>query len=194
MKWTSSPHWNAYQFALVRTRQHQRRFERRECQINSKFTDLAANFVGSIRGNSKDPSAKNPFAEIHSRKSIRGNPGNRGTLKKRGADQIQTEFLNSQISGTSILIGFPNRGSNVPHELFWVFPDSCLVNLGVGKRRAMCQTPSRLSVLRRPTTAPSPPIVTVVFLSRFVFGVTPFGDPWSLGTQLRGLTVPAGDF
>ena len=82
----------------------------------------------------------------------------------------------------------------MPHEPFGVFPDSCLVNLGVGKRRAMCQTPSRLSVLRRPTTAPSPPVVIVVFLSRFVFGVTSFGDPWSLGTQLRGLTVPVGDF
>ena len=75
-----------------------------------------------------------------------------------------------------------------------VFQNSYLVNLGIGKRRAVCQFPFRLSVLRRPTTAPSPPIVIVVFLSRFVFGVTPFGDPWSLGTQLRGLTVPAGDF
>ena len=75
-----------------------------------------------------------------------------------------------------------------------VFQNSYLVNLGIGKRRAVCQFPFRLSVLRRPTTAPSPPIVLVVFLSRFVFGVTPFGDPWSLGTQLRGLTVPAGDF
>ena len=74
------------------------------------------------------------------------------------------------------------------------FQNSYLVNLGIGKRRAVCQFPFRLSVLRRPTTAPSPPIVIVVFLSRFVFGVTPFGDPWSLGTQLRGLTVPAGDF
>ena len=79
-------------------------------------------------------------------------------------------------------------------QAFLGFQNSYLLNLGIGKRCAVCQFPFRLSVLRRPTTAPSPPIVLVVFLSRFVFGVTPFGDPWSLGTQLRGLTVPAGDF
>ena len=55
---------------------------------SSKFTDLAANFAGSIRGipfaeiQPRKSGHGNPTAEIHSRKSIRGNPGYQANLRK----------------------------------------------------------------------------------------------------------------
>ena len=74
---------------MIRTRQNQRRCEKRECRKkSSKFTVFAANIAGSIRGNpfaeihSRKSGHGNPTAEIHSRKSIRGNPGNQANLRK----------------------------------------------------------------------------------------------------------------
>ena len=49
---------------------------------------------------------------------------------------------------------------------------------------------TKARAFRRPTTAPSPPVVVVFFLGCFVFGLAPHRGPWSLRILSHGVQCP----
>ena len=53
---------------------------------------------------------------------------------------------------------------------------------------------NRARAFRRPTTAPSPPVVVVLFFGCFVFGGSPHGGPGSLGIFCTGFNIVLQEF